>query len=194
LADGTLYPTNYLLNDGSQAAVLDVIQVGFQSSRPSAHHPEDWVVDRTQWRLVGRPVQADMAGVLKSAITVDAELLLGYEDRIPCDHLLKHPIRRSLTLAAPDEAELYHQLSYSGRPQVRCRFRLGAGRRKTLYDLVVTDPAFDSHALPNDRVMTKQVESPFLLTVSLSEPFGRYCFKLVAAIITLPHALSESIG
>ncbi len=64
LPDGTLYPPNYTLSDGTVAAPLDVVQIGIRAHRPLTHQPENWVVDGSTWTLLSRPMTINLIPVL----------------------------------------------------------------------------------------------------------------------------------
>jgi hypothetical protein len=186
LPDGTLYPPDYTLSNGSEAAVLDLIQVGIQAHRPSQHQPENWVIDGNPWTLKFRPIRSNLSPIFQSAIAHGPELIHGFSDRIACASFQQTPLTTSLALIAPATLDLYHQLSYSGRPQARGRFFLGQGSSATLYDLAITDPIWEPVVVQQGFRILRQTESKFLLTISLGEPFGLNCYKLIAAIILLP--------
>jgi hypothetical protein len=190
LPDGTLYPPNYILSDGTEAALLDVIQIGVRIHRPAPHQPENWVIDGTSWKLLSRPMGIGQIQVLQNAIAHGPELLRGFSDRVPYSSFQQQPAAASLALIAPDTMELYHQLSYRGKPQARGRFTLGQGTKANLYDLVVTDPSWEGIVIHQGPRTLRQSDAKFLVTISLGEPLGLNCYKLIAAIILLPPPLA----
>src|SRR5947209_7506423 len=82
LPDGTLYPPNYTLNDGSPATLLDVIQVGIRTHRPAPHQPENWQIDGTTWSLITRPMDTKLVQVVRNAVVSGPELIVGFSDRV----------------------------------------------------------------------------------------------------------------
>jgi hypothetical protein len=190
LPDGTLYPPNYTLSDGTEAGPLDVIQVGVQAPRAAPHQPENWVIDGTPWTLQSRPIRPNLIPILQTATAHGPELLHGFSDRVSHAQFLQQPATTSLTLIAPDSIDLYHQMSYRGRPQARGRFSLGAGATASLYDLAITDPLWESLVIQQGPCTLRQTEGKFLVTISLGEPFGLECYKLIAAVIPLPPAIA----
>ena len=60
------------------------------------------------------------------------------------------------------------------------------------YRLVVTDPVIESRYMQMDIGRYPLEDSENYLTVSMSEPFDGFCYKLVAAIITVPASTCES--
>jgi len=191
LPDGTLWPTDYSLNDYTEVGPLDVFRVGVLTPRPAAHQPENWVIDGTTWTLLARPMGDALVPVLKNAVSLGPELLRGFSDRVSYASLQHQNATASLALLAPDELYLYQQLSYRGKPQARGRFSLGTGGQAALYDLAITDPHWENVVIqqPNPRTL-RQADDKFLVTISLGEPFGLECYRLIAAIIVLPPSLA----
>jgi hypothetical protein len=185
LPDGTLYPSDYHLNDLTEPGGLDVIRVGVHAPRPLDHQPENWQIDGSRWQLVARPVPPNLLPLLRGAVTSGPELLRGTSDRLAVADLQRQPIAASLALVAPESVDLYHQLSYRGRPQARGRFALGPAGAACLYDLSITDPIWESRIIHKGPQTLRQSEAEFFLTVSLGEPLGLNCYKLIAAIILL---------
>lgn len=189
LPDGTLYPPDYTLDDGSEAGILDVISLGVKGHRPAPHQPENWVTDGTTWKLVSRPMDAKLVPCLKNRVSSEPELIQSFSDRIAWDDLQSRPASASLELIAPQKLDAYSQMSYRGKLQVRGRFWLGKRKKMCIYDLVVTDPVWETLVTQRGPVSLKQTDSPFLVCISVGEPLGLYCYKLIAAIILLPPEL-----
>src|SRR5687768_8614729 len=62
--DGTLYPRQYRLTDGTSARVLDRLRVQLYAPHPKPHHPEDWYVSGAPWELLARPAPRDVIPLL----------------------------------------------------------------------------------------------------------------------------------
>lgn len=193
LQDGTLYPPDYILDDGSEASVLDVIRVGVHSHRPAPHQPENWVIDKSPWVLTSRPMTAALCSVLCNAIVAGPVLLGNNSDRIPLALLQQQQAIASLALIKPNSVDLYHQLSYRGNPQARGQFELGDGNHTCVYDLSVTDPIWKTKIIQQGPITLQQDQRPFLLTISVGEPFGLDCYKMIAAIIELPTCVASAL-
>lgn len=193
LQDGTLYPPNYTLDDGTPAGLLDVITVGARVQRPSSYLPENWVIDGSVWRLSSRPMGPQLVPLLRAAIAKGPELIRGYSDRVPYDSFQQQAATSSLALIAPNRIDLYPQISYRGKPQARGRFSLGPHSCATLYDLVITDPEWEATVIHQGTRTLWQTHGKFLITVSMGEPFGLNCYKLIAAITVLPPATAAVI-
>lgn len=134
----------------------------------------------------------NLSQVLRNTVVGGPELLRGFSDREPFLSFQQQNADASLALIAPDSIELYHQLSYSGRPQARGRFSLGTGRQASVYDLVVTDPLWEQVIIHQGPRTLRQANSKFLVTISIGEPFGLNCYKLIAAIIELPPPIAAA--
>src|SRR5947207_517988 len=102
LPDGTLYPPDYTLANGTEATILDVLQIGIQTHRPVPHQPENWVIDGTSWALLSRPMADSLTPVLQNAIVQGPELLRGLSDRVPYTDFQQRNATASLALIAPD--------------------------------------------------------------------------------------------
>jgi hypothetical protein len=193
-ANGTIYPQHYTLNDGTEAGLLDVIQVGVRTHRPAPHQPENWVIDGTTWALIARPLRDNLSHVLQNAIVSSPELLRGFSDRVPYASFQQQNATASLALIAPDSINLYRQLSFSGRPQARGRFSLRAAGQASDYDLVVSDPRWEQFVIHQGSHTLRQAHSRFLVTISMGEPFALNCYKLIAAIIVLPRSIAAVLS
>lgn len=176
---GELYPHHYKLNDGSDAQVLDLIRVEVISHQPEPHQPENWLIGRSSWKLLARPIQLkDYADLLRQHITQGPSLFGSVSDRADVAEFKQNPAPASLTLVSPRQVTLYITTNIKGNRQTRARFRLGEAQ----YDLVVTDPVWE-HRLSDLQIGEYLTERNVMLTISLGEPFHSYCYKLVAAII-----------
>jgi hypothetical protein len=113
--------------------------------------------------------------------TVRSPSLLGNEhDRVAFTHFEDHPAQASLALIHLENITWHDTRSYRGNRQIRAQFTL----RNAHYDLGVTDPAWDMK-LAHLSVGESEAGHNVMLTVSLSEPFNGYCFKLVATVLPL---------
>lgn len=129
---------------------------------------------------MARPAGEGIISVLRSHLELGPDLFGDQSDRIAYNTFLNVPAPSSLTLVAPPEVSWVATTGYRGNRQIRAEFNLG----KAHYSLVVTDPLWEGrypfHS-PDTGVREK-----FLLTISLSEPFKDYCYKLVAGVIRIP--------
>lgn len=173
--------------DGTQAQPLDVIEVGLDKRCGSRCHPEDTYIDSHPWKPVRRFDEPRDIRFLLGYLDKRASLLQGYRDRITASWVEKQPVDRSLQLVRPEDLWWWIR-DEAGKRRNRAVFRFN----RTRYDLAVTDPLWleklrplapgiypHAHFFPAAPPKT-------LLTVSLSEPFERFHYKLAAAVIPLP--------
>ena len=102
----------------------------------------------------------------------------GKNDRVP-EEALCGASKSSICLIQPHDFTLLVSDDLDGRKKVRAGFTY----RHTPYLLAVTDPGIEKTYL-----MKEQGEYPLnvrdlYITVSLSEPFNNFCYKLIAAVI-----------
>ena len=189
-APGCLTVDETCYQDGTQTRLLDVFEAELGEKCGSNYHPEDVFVTERPWRPVRRFDNADDLRFLSAFMNKGPALLKGYGDRIYDRAFADSPVERSLELIKPDDLWWWIR-DENGKRKNRALFRLGHVNRAH-YDLAVTDPAW------LDRLRTvpagiyphsffdKGKSSGTLLTVSLSEPFERFHYKLVAGVIELP--------
>jgi len=171
--------------------LLDVFDVELDEACGSACHPEDVYVTGRPFRLIGRVGQQYQVETLLTQISKRPSVLQGYGDRISTRKAEEAPRERSLELIHPDDLWWWIR-NDSGKRKNRAVFRIGTYNR-TRYDLAVTDPVWleklralpcgiypHSHFFPGKAPKT-------LLTMSLSEPFERFHYKLVAGVVVLPN-------
>jgi hypothetical protein len=117
-------------------------------------------------------------------------VLEGYCDRIAVRRFEEEPARCSLGLVHPDDLWWWIR-EEKGKRKSRALFRIGhIGRVR--YDLPVTDPAtlnmlqlLPPGLHPNALICGEKLTRT-LFTISLSEPFDGYLYKLVAGVVNLP--------
>jgi len=176
--------------DGRETALLDVFEAELGEDCGSNSHPEDVFVTGKPWQPIRRFDSPSDAQFLTGHVNQEPVVLRGYCDRVPASRFEKTPARCSLGLVHP--ADLWWWIrEESGKRKNRAVFRLGqVGRIR--YDLAVTDPKWldllnllpagiHPHALLAGRQPTKT-----FLTISLSERFDGFHYKLVAGVVCLP--------
>jgi hypothetical protein len=189
--DGTLQMDDLLLDDGTEPALLDVIQVGFQAPRPALHQPENHVIDGQPWRLRARPLPPNCRNVLRQAIQTNGPILGDHKDRVPHVTFQAKPAPASLALIASVRTELYRRRGPNGKWQARGHFRLANDLR--VYDFPLTDPLWVPRIVASDDLVeVEESGQRVLLTISLSEPWEGQCYKLVAAVVDWPHQQANS--
>jgi hypothetical protein len=185
---GQLYSDEYTLEDGSDAQVLDVVQMELERLTPDPVQPENWLISDSPWRLIQRPASSAQRDILLSRVHQRPELFGSTSDRAPETGLQATPPGYSLAIVRPDSLRWYVDTRYTGGLQGRADFTVMG----QAYDLAVTDPYWASKIKAlgrgyHDISKTGISESDdVLLTVSLGEPLNGICYKLVAAIFKAP--------
>jgi hypothetical protein len=177
--DGSLEPREYALDDGSEPRLLDAIEVELHYAQPSDSHPEDWQIAPVRWRLVERPVDVGKLAGPESSTTI----LRGYRDRMSVDEIKAKPLHASLALICPEELHWWIR-DDRGRRRSRALFQ----RHHVTYDFAVTDPRWldqlnllPAGIYPDSTFAAAGSET--WLTISLSEPYFGFHYKLVAGVI-----------
>lgn len=185
--DGTLYANSYVLDSGSEAALLDVIQVPVRQHTPEPHQPENWRVGNSKWEHVGR-LTPRSAETFLSRHAVDGPDLFGNRsDRLSWDELLRQPAESSLALVLPDDLRWQITTNLRGNRQTRALFVLG----DAAYNLSVSDLVWEArlkdlpHGIHSSAAAGLAADDAVFLTISVSEPLEGKCYKLVAAVIVL---------
>ena len=183
--DGTLFQGHYILENGSEARVLDVLKIDFTRPRPDPYQPENWLIRGKRWELVARPAPLKDQRAFHSYIVPGPTLFGNQSDRVSVETFTKAPAEASLALVIPDSMEWIIKKNIRGKRQIRALFSLSG----TLYDLGVTDPMFEQYlkSLPLGNYSLKSIglrkTDKLLLTVSLGEPFQGDCYKLITSVL-----------
>jgi|SRR5580658_5759395 hypothetical protein len=176
--------------DGSEAEVLDVFEAELGENCSSRWHPEDVSVTGKRWRPVRRFDSQGDTRFLEAYLNKGPAILGGYGDRVYARKFEKTAIDKSLELIHPDDLWWWIR-EEGGKRKNRAIFRIGHVVRAR-YDLALTDPRW----IERLRSMAPGIyppaafferESPrTLFTMSLSEPFEGFHYKLVAGVLALP--------
>jgi hypothetical protein len=179
----TCYP------DGSEAALLDVFEAELGERCGSNSHPEDVYVTGKPWRPVRRFDGSSDARFLASYLSKGPAILQGFGDRVYGRKVDGTPVEKSLDVIHPDDLWWWVR-DEDGKRKNRALFRSGHVIRAR-YDLAVTDPAWldrlrqlPAGIYPHSRFLSEKPGKTFL-TVSLSEPFEGFHYKLVAGVVNL---------
>jgi hypothetical protein len=182
----TIQQTCYL--GGNEAAVLDVFEAELGEPCGSNCHPEDVFLVEKRWRAVRRFEESQDAEFLDGYVNRSPLLLQGYGDRVCAHNFAEARATHSLELIQPDDLRWWIGDS-DGKRKSRALFRLGHAR----YDLAVTDPVWLAQLNllpdgihPHGLFFGACKSSKTLLTVSLSESFEDFHYKLVAGVVNLP--------
>jgi len=187
-SEGTLLRRHYVLDDGSEVALLDVIEVHVSEHRPKPYQPENWVLGNEQWKLIKRLNPKEAYMLLKKVLVPGPELFGNTGDRVPLLGLQDQPVPRSLALIEPMDVSWYITTSIRGKRQTRARFSLN----RAIYDLGITDPVWEHRLKSLDFGVHPRgaagvgLDDVLLFTISLGGPFQGQCYKLIAGIVLIP--------
>jgi hypothetical protein len=176
--------------NGKEAALLDVFEAELGERCASNCHPEDMRITGEPWRLVRRFDESSDVRLFDDYVNNEPVVLQGYCDRVLASRFDRSQAACSLGLVHPEDLWWWIR-EENGKRKNRSVFRLGqVGRIR--YDLPITDPKWldllnllpagiHTHALLCGRKPLKT-----FLTISLSEPFEGFHYKLVAGVVCLP--------
>lgn len=191
-APGCLTMKETCYGDGTEAAILDLFEAELGERCGSNAHPEDVFIAGSQWRKLRQFERTADMRFLKSFLSKGPGTLSGDGDRIYAHKFDKISAEASLDLIKPDDLWWWIRED-NGKRRNRALFRLGHVSR-VRYDLAVTDPVwlnqlkFLSAGIYPHSFFFKDKLPETLFTVSLSEPFEGFHYKLVAAVINLPES------
>ncbi|MEU5402772.1 hypothetical protein ABZ348_26130 [Streptomyces sp. NPDC005963] len=166
---------------GVEPHLLDIVSMRLIEPKPIEFHRENWLVDSTvRWRKEGQIGWDDLCLLEESSIRLwrnGYHTKAGNNDRVPADQ--EGTVMESLKLIRVDGATIHVDQPWSNdaRPTVRAHFH-HAG---SFYSLKVTDPVCEERF--RGRGIGRYSLSDSFLTISLSEEFEGYLYKLVAAVI-----------
>ncbi|MGA4850993.1 dual OB domain-containing protein [Streptomyces sp. G5(2025)] len=169
--------------DGTDPNVLDIVSIPLLRPQPHDFQSENWLLDPGYyWKRSGRAGWRELLRLEQHPSTLwtnGSSSYHGINDRVPTEEAITLPdslklIRvTKLTLRAHVPGARYGD----PRPALRACFSY-SGHEHTLR---VTDPEYELKYLAKPEGIYTLGES--FLTVSLSEPFDGYVYKLVAAVI-----------
>jgi hypothetical protein len=175
---------------GKQAALLDVFEAELDEKCGSNSHPEDVYVTAKQWQPLRRFDEPRDAKFLAAYVCKGPAILQGCSDRVYGRKIEGTAVERSLELIHPEDLCWWIR-DGGGKRKNRALFRAGhVGRVR--YDLAVTDPVWldQLKQLPAGiyphAFFFKAKPPVTFLTVSLSEAFEGFHYKIVAAVVCLP--------
>jgi hypothetical protein len=176
--------------DGKELRLLDIFEAEIDESCASNSHPEDVYLNPKPLRLLDRFDQPHHARKLASHLSKNQNVLQSSSDRVYYRKLESTPVQSSIELIKPDDLWWWIR-DESGKRRNRALFRVGRANR-IRYDLAVTDPVWlqqlnllNPGIYPNALIFGEK-SNRTLLTVSLSEAFEGFHYKLVAGVICPP--------
>ena len=176
-------------SDGKPAALLDVFEAELDEKCGSNAHPEDVFVTAEPWRQVRRFDRPEDTRFLADYTSKKPAVLEGYGDSVYGRKIESAPVGTSLELIHPENLWWWVR-EEKGKRKNRAIFRVGSVVR-ACYDLAVTDPVWldqlkllPAGIYPNALFFKGKLPRT-LLTVSLSEPFEGFHYKLVAGVVNV---------
>ncbi len=189
-ASGCLTVKEACYPDGNEAAILDVFEAELGGPCGSNCHPEDVFVTEKPWRPVRRFDEPSDAENFAAYVSEKPTILQGYGDRVTAHRVEETAMSRSLELIEPEDLWWWIR-DDRGKRKNRAIFRVSRVSR-IRYDFAVTDPVWleKLHPLspgiyPHTSFFQDKPPKTFL-TVSLSELFEGFHYKLVAGVINIP--------
>ena len=176
-----------LYSDGTEPALLDVIELGLIGAKPKGCHVEDQLIDtKIRWTKRGR---IDFAQALSLIDQFSGPLWVdgyhtsnGLNDSIPVE--MAEIMVGSLLLIQPDSLNMVATVEgkYFNNPKkkVRGSFSFSGSH----YTFSVTDLKIEAEFLQQEEGFSRNTQKP-LLCLSVSEPFEKQkaCYKLIAGVI-----------
>ncbi len=177
--------------NGKEVALLDVFETELDRECSSNCHPEDVLIAGSKWRFLRCFNQVNDSEYLSAFVSKRPSVLQGYNDCVSAARVIEVPRERSLELIEPEDLWWWIR-EERGKRRNRALFRVSHDSR-VRYDLSVTDPALLDmlNLLPigiHPHALLFGGKPPrTLLTMSLTEPFEGFHYKLVAGVVTLPN-------
>ncbi len=167
--------------NGTQPRLLDKISIPFIKPKPWYYQSENHLIDdKERWSKEGAISWNDLTLMLDPV--ADSLWINGHgsyngmNDRVP--ETDAYHLGGSLLLIHPDHISLTVTNELNGR-RVRAKFCLN----DIHYQLSVTDPAIERNYMAKGDGSYTLNPNDIILCISLGQPFGGYCYKLIASII-----------
>lgn len=176
-------PLEARYDDGSQAQLLDIIEMSLGEPKPNPVQPENWLLDTERpWRRAGQIDLSDLPAFTEGATPLwmnGSSSGDGQNDRVPED--LAPEMGSSLRLIHVDAVEFSVSAPSQnfGDPERKVRGHFSFAGDE--YALRVTDLAIEARITPLED--GRYPGGPCFLTISLAEPWKGFCYKLIAAVI-----------
>jgi len=182
--NGELSLAEITLSNGSLPRLLDVIRLPLRKRFPHSYQSENCLAAHERWSWHG---MLPTAGIPAVCDGVDQLWINGYHsrtgrnDRMPLD-LASGKLSSSLLFLRVEQLSIRVEEDLRGLPRVRAWFSHQGER----YGLAVTDPLVEQRYISRRQGDYPVEGGQSFLTVSISEPFDDFCYKLVAAVILQP--------
>ena len=180
-ANGAVAAPDRCYADGSEPRLGDAIELSLRSrERRRDHQQENWLLDRSKrWERLGRVKWSNLAKLTEGDEPLwlndsASDTAYGQNNCIPASRA--HKFSFSLRFIHVQQLCLFVERG-ARHDRFDGRFTLGADK----YRLAVTDPVYEAEY--EEREGGSYELGECLLTISLGEPFGGRCYKLIAGII-----------
>jgi len=180
--NGELSPSDLKLRDGDYPKLLDVLTLSIKKPFPHYYQTENYLIDESRrWSKNGTAQPPDL-----SKLCDDVDILWvngdhshgGHNDRIPLE-LANEELTTSLLLINPNEFKIVVKKEPGAKKRIRAEFV----HNGTNYSLIVTDPSVEKKYGGKEEGEYRFDKGDIYLCISIGEPFGGYCYKLVAGVI-----------
>jgi hypothetical protein len=169
--------------DFSDPRVLDLIQLPLIEARPKDYQQENWLLDPTQYWVRTGTLGWESLSALRDRsgpLWINGNSTYhGIHDRIPLAQAVE--LRSSLKLIHVEGLKLKVFAPGEARGDIRRRVQARFVFDGTSYGLWVTDPIAERQHLA--RSDGEYAVDEAYLTISISEPYQDFCYKIVATVI-----------
>lgn len=169
------------MKNGRTPKLLDIVTVHLKGIRPHPYQLENHCIACVPWVWNGTLPSSQIASLcddVDQLWTNGYHSRYGLNDRVPRD-LVEKVASSSLLFVRPDRLWIIVGEGLNGLNKIWTQFTYNG----STYCLSVTDPVVEAQYLPMERgEYPVNAHQPFV-TVSISEPFEGFCYKLAAGII-----------
>ncbi len=186
---GELSTKEIAMQDGSMPELLDILAIHTGEGASYSYQSENVFAGDSLWRKTGK-VTPTLLGRLcdnpESLWINGFSSFSGINDRIPL-RLAEQSVASSLLLVAVERLCMIVAMNAKGLKRILAEFIYHAVQ----YRFAVTDPVIEDKYMRMDIGRYPVENADNYVTVSISEPFNDFCYKLVAAIISPPASAGE---
>jgi ATP-dependent DNA helicase RecQ len=165
----------------SPICLMDILSIPVSAHCPHGCQQENYLIGKGSWKKHGTVSISSLRSLCDSVQTLwinGHSSGSGKNDRIPVE-MIKENVHSSLVLILPENLVIHVQEGINLLKQVRISFAFNG----IFYKLPVTDPEVESSCLKNPLGNYPLTETEIYLTISISEPYEGFCYKLVAGLM-----------
>jgi hypothetical protein len=173
--------------DGSHPQLLDLIWIPLRHHQPHGCQRENYLIDEGYWQKDG---EFPWSKLRELEDTIDGQLWVngyhsynGFNDRIPEENANALP--NSLVLIRPEDIAITVGLEGLACPKRKIRAKFSFANVQ--YKLAVTDPYIERCFMQKEIGVYPLEAERIYMSISIGEPFGGYCYKLIASILAQPY-------